>query len=121
MSQTTNNRQKVFEDKSTRGPRRKLKLIIEDGKRYIKKEDLLHYFFQENWNIEDFNYHFGIGHRIVRGSLYKWFTREEIEESHRKKIANKQRGSNNSNRVNWYKPRKLIPLLDLEEAIKKST
>jgi len=25
----------------------------------------------------------------VRGSLYKWFTREEIEESHRKKIANK--------------------------------
>lgn len=37
MSQTTNNRQKVFEDKSTRGPRRKLKLIIEDGKRYIKK------------------------------------------------------------------------------------
>ena len=59
MSQTTNNRQKVFEDKSTRGPRRKLKLIIEDG--------------------------------------------------------------NNSNRVNWYKPRKLIPLLDLEEDIKKST
>lgn len=38
MSQTTNNRQKVFEDKSTRGPRRKLKLIIEDGKRYIKKD-----------------------------------------------------------------------------------
>lgn len=121
MSQTTNNRQKVFKDKSINGPRRKLKLIVEDGKRYIKKEDLLHYFFQENWNIEDFNYHFGIGHRIVRGSLYKWFTREEIEESHRKKIANKQIGSNNSNRINWYKPRKLIPLLDLEEAVKKST
>lgn len=121
MSQTTNNRQKVFESKSLKGPKRKLELIVEDGKRYIKKRDLQHYFFDEGWRIQDFQYHFGLGHRIVRGSLYRWFTPEEIDASHRKKISEKQKGENNSNRVNWYRPKKLLPLYELEDAVSKST
>ena len=121
MSQKTNNRPKVFESKSLKGPKRKLELIVENGKRYIKKSDLQHYFFDQKWKIDDFQYYFGIGHRIVRGSLHKWFTAEEIDASHREKIAYKQRGENNSNRVNWYRPRKLIPLFEIEDAVSQST
>lgn len=110
-----NNRE--TEIRSLKGPRRKLELELIDGKRYIKKRDLQHYFFDEKWTIPDFGYHFGLGHRIVRGSLYKWFTKEEIDRSHREKIAEKQKGDNNSNKVNWYRPSKLIPLTELENAI----
>lgn len=103
--------------RSLKGPRRKLILELIDGKRYIKKRDLQHYFFDEKWKISDFKYHFGLGHRIVRGSLYKWFTPEEIDKSHREKISEKQKGDSNSNSVNWYRPSKLIPLTELEQAI----
>ena len=113
-----NNRQ--FEIKSLKGPRRKLVLEVIDGKRFIKKSDLQHYFFEENWRIPDFRYHFGLGHRIVRGSLYKYFTKEEIKDSHKKKLSLSQLGDKNSNKCNWYRPRKLIPLTQLEEAIKVS-
>lgn len=116
MSKNKNNRPK--EIRSLKGPRRKLELEVYDGKRYIKKRDLQHYFFDEKWKIKDFQYHFGLGHRIVRQSLYKWFTPEEIDKSHRDKIAEKQRGDRNSNSVNWYRPRKLLPLTELEEAVK---
>lgn len=89
MSKNKNNRPK--EIRSLKGPSRKLELIVEDGKRYIKKHDLQHYFFDQKWKIKDFQYHFGLGHRIVRGSLYKWFSKEEIDKSHREKIAERQR------------------------------
>lgn len=65
MSKNKNNRPK--EIRSLKGPSRKLELIVEDGKRYIKKHDLQHYFFDQKWKIKDFQYHFGLGHRIVRG------------------------------------------------------
>lgn len=77
MSKNKNNRPK--EIRSLKGPSRKLELIVEDGKRYIKKHDLQHYFFDQKWKIKDFQYHFGLGHRIVRGSLYKWFSKELIK------------------------------------------
>lgn len=101
-----------------KGPNKKLKLEVLDGKQYIRKRDLQHYFFDKHWTIKDFQYHFGIGYRIVRQSLYKWFTEQEIDASHREKIAIKQR-INNSNQVNWYRPRKVIPLANLVEAISK--
>lgn len=116
MSKNKNNRPK--EIRSLKGPRRKLELEVYDGKRYIKKRDLQHYFFDEKWKIKDFQYHFGLGHRVVRQSLYKWFTKDEIDKSHRQKISDKQKGDRNSNSVNWYRPRKLILLTELEEAIK---
>lgn len=116
MSENKNNRPK--EIRSLKGPRRKLILEVHDGKRYIKKRDLQHYFFDEMWKIKDFQYHFGLGHRIVRSSLYKWFSKEDIDKSHRAKIAKKQLGDNNSNHLNWYRPSKLIPLSDLENNIK---
>lgn len=75
MSKNKNNRPK--EIRSLKGPSRKLELIVEDGKRYIKKHDLQHYFFDQKWKIKDFQYHFGLGHRIVRGSLYKWFSNKK--------------------------------------------
>lgn len=118
MSKNKNNRPK--EIRSLKGPSRKLELIVEDGKRYIKKHDLQHYFFDQKWKIKDFQYHFGLGHRIVRGSLYKWFSKEEIDKSHREKIAERQKGENNSNRVNWYRPSKVIPLELLEKTIQGS-
>lgn len=118
MSKNKNNRPK--EIRSLKGPSRKLELIVEDGKRYIKKHDLQHYFFDQKWKIKDFQYHFGLGHRIVRGSLYKWFSKEEIDKSHREKIAERQKGENNSNRINWYKPSKVIPLELLEKTIQGS-
>lgn len=118
MSEKKNNR--PLEIKSLKGPRRKLQLEVIDGKRYIKKRDLQYYFFDNNWKIKDFQYHFGLGHRIVRGSLYKWFTKEDIDKSHRDKIAEKQKGDNNSNKVNWYRPKKLIPLEILESTISNS-
>lgn len=108
------------EFKSLKGPRRKLHLEVIDGKRYIKKRDLQKYFFDDMWKIKDFQYHFGLGHRIVRGSLYKHFSKEEIDKSHRDKIALKQTGDRNSNSVNWYRPRKLIPFSELEEAVRSS-
>ena len=77
MSKNKNNRPK--EIRSLKGPSRKLELIVEDGKRYIKKHDLQHYSFDQKWKIKDFQYHFGLGHRIVRGSLYKWFSKELIK------------------------------------------
>lgn len=104
-----------------KGPRRVLTLELIDGKRYIKKRDLEKYYFQDMWNISDFQYHFGLGHRIVRGSLYKWFTKEQIEQSHKAKIALKQKGDHNSNSCNWYIPKKLIPLEDLRKAISESS
>lgn len=103
--------------RSLKGPRRLLELEVIDGKRYIKKRDLQKYFFDDMWSIKDFKYHFGLGHRIVRSSLYKWFTVEQIDRSHRDKISKKQRGDSNSNSVNWYRPSKLIPLSELERAI----
>ena len=109
MSKNKNNRPK--EIRSLKGPSRKLELIVEDGKRYIKKHDLQHYFFDQKWKIKDFQYHFGLGHRIVRGSLYKWFSKEEIDKSHREKIAERQKGENNS---------KVIPLELLEKTIQGS-
>lgn len=118
MSKNKNNRPK--EIRSLKGPSRKLELIVEDGKRYIKKYDLQHYFFDQKWKIKDFQYHFGLGHRIVRGSLYKWFSKEEIDKSHREKIAERQKGENNSNRINWYRPSKVIPLELLEKTIQGS-
>lgn len=118
MSKNKNNRPK--EIRSLKGPSRKLELIVEDGKRYIKKHDLQHYFFDQKWKIKDFQYHFGLGHRIVRGSLYKWFSKEEIDKSHREKIAERQKGENNSNRINWYRPSKVIPLELLEKTIQGS-
>lgn len=118
MSKNKNNRPK--EIRSLKGPSRKLELIVEDGKRYIKKHDLQHYFFDQKWKIKDFQYHFGLGHRIVRGSLYKWFSKEEIDKSHREKIAERQKGENNSNRINWYRPSKVIPLEFLEKTIQGS-
>lgn len=119
MSKNKNNRPK--EIRSLKGPRRKLVLEVHDGKRYIKKRDLQHYFFDEKWKIKDFQYHFGLGHRIVRQSLYKWFTLEEIDKSHREKIAEKQRGDRNSNSVNWYRPSKVIPLEKILNVIRNST
>ena len=116
MSDNKNNRPK--EIRSLKGPRRKLILEVHDGKRYIKKRDLQKYFFDDMWKIKDFQYHFGLGHRIVRSSLYKWFSKEDIDKSHRAKIAKKQLGDNNSNHINWYRPSKLIPLSDLENNIK---
>lgn len=104
-----------------RGPRRTLVLELIDGKRYIKKRDLEKYYFRDMWNISDFQYHFGLGHRIVRASLYKWFTPEEIDKSHRDKIAKKQQGDNNSNSCNWYIPTKLIPLEELKSAVEVSS
>lgn len=118
MSKNKNNRPK--EIRSLKGPSRKLELIVEDGKRYIKKHDLQHYFFDQKWKIKDFQYHFGLGHRVVRGSLYKWFSKEEIDKSHREKIAERQKGENNSNRINWYRPSKVIPLELLEKTIQGS-
>lgn len=118
MSKNKNNRPK--EIRSLKGPKRKLILEVHDGKRYIKKRDLQHYFFEEKWKIQDFRYHFGLGHRVVRQSLYKWFTKEEIDQSHRDKIADKQKGDRNSNSVNWYRPSKLIPLENLLDAIRNS-
>lgn len=106
--------------RSLKGPRRLLQLEVIDGKRYIKKRDLQKYFFEDKWKISDFRYHFGLGHRIVRGSLYKWFTKEEIDLSHREKIADKQRGDNNSNSVNWYRPSKLIALEELKDSVSHS-
>ena len=114
MSNISNKPTKI---RSLKGPRRLLELEVIDGKRYIKKRDLQKYFFDDMWNIKDFKYHFGLGHRIVRGSLYKWFTVEQIDKSHRDKISKKQRGDSNSNSVNWYRPSKLIPLSELERAI----
>lgn len=104
-----------------RGPKRTLILELIGGKRYIKKRDLEKYYFQDMWNISDFQYHFGLGHRIVRASLYKWFTPEEIDRSHREKIARKQKGDNNSNRCNWYIPSKLVPLEELRQAVESSS
>nr|DAJ84856.1 MAG TPA: Protein of unknown function (DUF559) [Caudoviricetes sp.] len=106
--------------RSLKGPRRRLKLEVIEGKRYIKKRDLKKYFFDDMWSIKDFRYHFGLGHRIVRGSLNRYFSKEEIDKSHRDKIAIKQTGDKNSNHINWYRPRKLIPLSELEESIKLS-
>lgn len=107
------------EIRSLKGPKRKLSLEVIEGKRYIKKRDLQKYFFEDKWRISDFKYHFGLGHRIVRSSLYKWFTPEEIDKSHREKISDTQKGDNNSNSVNWYRPSKLIPLTELENTIRK--
>lgn len=112
-----NSRETKF--RSLKGPRRLLQLDVIDGKRYIKKRDLQKYFFEDKWSISDFKYHFGLGHRIVRGSLYKWFTKEEIDRSHREKISDKQKGDNNSNSVNWYRPSKLISLEELKSSIGK--
>lgn len=109
------------EIRSLNGPKRKLILEVIDGKRYIKKRDLQHYYFKNKWTIKDFQYHFGLGHRIVRSSLYKWFTAEDIDKSHREKLADSQKGDNNSNRVNWYRPSKLIPLDVLESTVQKVT
>lgn len=106
--------------KSLKGPRRKLELELIDGKRYIKKRDLQYYYFDHNWTIKDFKYHFGLGHRVVRSSLSKWFTPEERKASHYKKISDKQMGSNNSNALNWYRPRKVLPLEVLENAIRST-
>ena len=104
-----------------KGPKRTLVLECVDGKRYIKKRDLEKYYFQDGWTISDFNYHFGLGHRIVRGSLYKWFTKDQIDKSHRQKIAKRQQGDSNSNKCNWYIPKKLIPLEDLRKAVMTSS
>lgn len=109
---------RTLEFRSLKGPKRKLKLVLIDGKRYIKKYDLEQYFFKDNWRIPDFRYHFGIGHRIVRASLYRWFSKEEIEASHKKKLSISQIGERNSNRCNWYRPHKLLPLVQLEESIR---
>lgn len=108
----------MSETRSLKGPRKKLKLEVLDGKQYIRKRDLQHYFFDNHWTIKDFQYHFGLGHRIVRQSLYKWFTEEEIDASHREKIAIKQR-THNSNKVNWYRPRRVIPLSVMVDAIQR--
>lgn len=106
----------MSETRSLKGPQKKLKLEVIDGKQYIRKRDLQHYFFDNHWTIKDFQYHFRLGHRIVRQSLYKWFTEKQIDASHREKIAIKQR-VNNSNKVNWYRPRKVIPLANMVDAI----
>lgn len=44
----------------------------------------------------------------------------EIGKSHREKIAERQKGENNSNRINWYRPSKVIPLELLEKTIQGS-
>ena len=47
------------------------------------------------------NYLFGKGTvSYTHLSLYKWFSKEEIDKSHREKIAERQKGENNSNRIN---------------------
>lgn len=56
----------------TKSPKHKLKLIKEDGKSYIRKKDLVHYFFEQGMTREDFKFHFGIGHRIMTQPLYKY-------------------------------------------------
>ena len=38
----------------TKSPKHKLKLIKEDGKSYIRKKDLDHYFFEQGMTREDF-------------------------------------------------------------------
>lgn len=121
MSENKHNPRPLEYYSRDKGPKRTLTLDLIDGKRYIKKRDLEKYYFQDMWNITDFQYHFGLGHRIVRASLYKWFTPDEIDRSHRDKIAKKQRGDNNSNRCNWYIPSKLIPLEKLRKAVETSS
>lgn len=91
----------------TKSPKHKLKLIKEDGKSYIRKKDLDHYFFEQGMTREDFKFHFGIGHRIMTQSLYKYYTKDQIKKSQGEKIAKIQR-ENNSNKVNWYKPTNLV-------------
>lgn len=39
--------------RSLKGPRRRLKLEVIEGKRYIKKRDLKKYFFDDMWSIKD--------------------------------------------------------------------
>lgn len=103
----------------TKSPKHKLKLIKEDGKSYIRKKDLDHYFFEQGMTREDFKFHFGIGHRIMTQSLYKYYTKDQIKRSQGEKIARIQR-ENNSNRVNWYKPANLVGVDKIKEAISTS-
>lgn len=103
----------------TKSPKHKLKLIKEDGKSYIRKKDLDHYFFEQGMTREDFKFHFGIGHRIMTQSLYKYYTKDQIKRSQGEKIAKIQR-ENNSNRVNWYKPANLVEVDKIKEAISTS-
>lgn len=63
----------------TKSPKHKLKLIKEDGKSYIRKKDLDHYFFEQGMTREDFKFHFGIGHRIMTQSLYKYFKHIKVD------------------------------------------
>lgn len=104
----------------TKSPKHKLKLIKEDGKSYIRKKDLDHYFFEQGMTREDFKFHFGIGHRIMTQSLYKYYTKDQIKRSQGEKIARIQR-ENNSNRVNWYKPTNLVEVDKIKEAISTSS
>lgn len=104
----------------TKSPKHKLKLIKEDGKSYIRKKDLDHYFFEQGMTREDFKFHFGIGHRIMTQSLYKYYTKDQIKKSQGEKIAKIQR-ENNSNKVNWYKPTNLVEVDKIKEAISTSS
>lgn len=104
----------------TKSPKHKLKLIKEDGKSYIRKKDLDHYFFEQGMTREDFKFHFGIGHRIMTQSLYNIYTKDQIKKSQGEKIAKIQR-ENNSNKVNWYKPTNLVEVDKIKEAISTSS
>ena len=105
--------------KNTKSTKRKIKTEIVDGKTYIEKKAFIHYYVEKGFSIKDFNDHFNLGHRVVRQSLYKYFSKAERSKLHGKKISNKQK-VNNSNSVNFFKPRNLIELDKLKEAIIQS-
>ena len=104
---------------NNKGPKRKLKLELIEGKSYLTRRDILHYYRDSGWNISDFMVHFKIGHRIVRRSITKYLSVEDRSILRGKKTRTSQL-KNNSNSVNWYKPRNVIELDTLKEAISSS-
>lgn len=90
------------------------------GKEVLTKDFMDEYFIKRGYTQKDFTAVFGKGHRLWRNSRQHWYSKELLKELWSKKIAKSQE-KNNSNKANYFKPRTILDLDQINEALGSSS